>query len=153
MSKVAYSSLVAIAALAAAPVGAREIDRVEVSQTVDTSAQISANSTCNDTDKVTAGQVEKLELCTRWRHEIGFTIIRRYLVADAPEKLAKDQRRLVAACLRRAVARAQANARGAEPSLSDAQLGFDRCSVSSVIADPQRITLRFEEQSEQRKVR
>ena len=146
-------SLCAGVALATTPASAREIDRIEIAQLVDPSVSITSQTSCTNDKKIAAGQIETLRLCTDWRQELSYTITRRFLVADAPAKLSKDQRKLVSACLGRAAARAQTEAGAAGVLLPDAQIGFDRCAVGSQIADAENITLSFVDKSEQRRLR
>ncbi len=151
-NKTILAGCAAIMAIAT-PASAREIDRIEIVQLVDPSERVVPKSSCQDEKTIPAGQVEKLKLCTKWRHELSYTMTRRFLVADAADKLPKDQRRLVEACLNRAAARAQTEARGADLLLADARVGFERCAVSSNIADAGAITLSFDDKSEDRRVR
>ncbi|WP_336986172.1 hypothetical protein [Altererythrobacter aquiaggeris] len=143
----------ACAVLAATPASAREIDRIEIVQMVDPATRVTSSSACRTEKSVAAGQIEKLKLCTDWRHELSYTVVRRFLVASSDDKLDKEQRKLVGACLNRAAARGQTEARGADVMLSDTRGGFDRCAVSSGITNANAISLAFEDKHEKLRLR
>ncbi|BDI61455.1 hypothetical protein [Qipengyuania nanhaisediminis] len=137
-----------LAALLAAPVSAREVERQEVAEAFAEDVPQERRLYCRDTQVVTLADGREMRACIDWRAQNRTRVVRTYAALDGPETDQDANLDLARACFEIAVASQNdpyRTAFDADLFLAGARSHFDLCSRARGLARSGEYSLRLYE--------